>query len=181
MIKPELLRIMYAPLDYIHERHFPKPVCTMSSALQQAVNHALIKRFSLSTSIDFSLQASDFSQRLVVEWKNISEVAWLLGCKLARGTLARNGQLATLSNVARRFVELPISCPAFELTMPVTKSSLEMHGARYLFLLQQQLPAALRQRMQLIFESDKQTAYPGCTLNRSLLTFAFDYAKNSSH
>jgi len=181
MITSELLRIMYAPLDYIHERHFSKPTCAMPSALQQAVNHELIRRFSLSTAIDFPLQTRDFSHRLVVEWKSVPEVAWLLGCKLARGTLARYGQLATLPNMARRFVELPIACPAVELTMPVTKSSLEMHGARYLFLLQQQLPAALGQRLHLVFEPDKQTNYLECTLNRSLLTFAFDYAKNSSH
>ena len=177
----DLLRIMYAPLDYIHANHFAAPTIALAPALEQAINHTLIQRYALSTEINFSLQSSDFSQRLVSDWKNIPEAAWLLGCKLARGSLARSGQLATLPLVARRFIELPIACPAIELAVPLVKSRLAKHGGRYLFLLQKNLPIALGQRLPLFFESDLPVSPHGCTVNRSLLTFAFDYAKNSVH
>jgi type III secretion system OrgA/MxiK family protein len=181
MMNSDLLRIMYAPLDYIHSNHFAAPTVTLTPALEQAINHTLIQRYALSTEINFLPQSSDFSLRLVSEWKNIPAAAWLLGCKLARGSLARSGQLATLPTIARRFIELPIACPAIELATPLVKSSLAVHGGRYLFLLKQNLPAALGQRLPLFFESDMAVEHHRCTLNRSLLTFAFDYAKNSIH
>jgi type III secretion system OrgA/MxiK family protein len=184
-MNPSLLRVMYAPLDYIHAEHFPSPRGSLPSTLQQAVNHTLIQRFSLPTKLDFSLTPSDFSQQLVENWKFLSHAAWLLGCRLARGSLAMGGHLAALPVIARRFIELPVPCPACPLNLPLTQPNLEMHGARYLFLLQPQLPDALAQRLALVFAPHEQGAHQGHALNRSLLTFAFDfasdYAKNTSH
>jgi type III secretion system OrgA/MxiK family protein len=175
---PSLLRVMYAPLDYIHPHHFQPTKDAISPLLQRAINHGLIKRFSLNTAIDFKLQASDFSHLLVSHWDLTPHVAWLLGCKLARGSLARDGHLATLPGVARQFIELPLACPAFELNEELTAENIRLHGARYIFLLKQHLPVALAQRLCLLFGpasgADMQIAH----LNRSLLTFAFDYAKN---
>jgi type III secretion system OrgA/MxiK family protein len=175
----DLLRTMYAPLDYIHPKRFPKPADDLSPVLQQVINRTLIQRFGLATALDFNLQSSDFSQRLVSDWKNIRRAAWLLGCKLARGNLAFNGQLATLPAAARQFIELPVACPSIPLDSLVDQFSLEMHGSRYVFLLAQHLPTALEQRLRLLFVTEK--APHDCVLNRSLLTFAFDYAKNSIH
>ncbi|MET3108415.1 type III secretion system OrgA/MxiK family protein [Oxalobacteraceae bacterium GrIS 2.11] len=178
---PELLRVMYAPLDYIHPERFAKPANALPAAVEEAINHTLIQRFALETALSFPLQTGDFSQRLVSEWKNIRRAAWLLGCKLGRGSLARTGQLATLPNMARRFIELPIACPACPLPAPISQSSLELHGAGYLQLLQQQLPRALAQRLVLLFESDQPVDLNVASLNRPLLNFAFDYAKNPIH
>ena len=181
MTTPALLRVMYAPLDYIHPSYFPTPSVALSPSVQLAVNHILIERFSLSTNIDFKLQASDFTQRLVSDWKLIPQVAWLLGCKLARGSLTMRGQLAGLPLMARRFIELPALCPACPLEFPITREKLELHGARYLAQLQSQLPHALAQRFSLMFAPEIHPTHPGVTLNRSLLHFAFDYATNSTH
>ena len=178
---PSLLRVMYAPLDYIHPHYFQGPAISMPPALQQAINHALIKRFSLTTSIDFKLQSSDFSHLLVQHWSLIPEVAWLLGCKLARGSLARNGYLATLPGVARQFIELPLACSPCELNGEPTTEAIRQHGARYLFLLKQQLPVALAQRLGLLFAPQNGADSQAAILNRSLLTFAFDYAQNFKH
>lgn len=178
MTLPVLLRVMYAPLDYIHPVYFPAPSVALAPSVQMAANHTIIERFALSTKIDFKLQASDFSQRLVSDWKLIPQVAWLLGCKLARGSLAVRGQLADLPLVARRFIELPALCPACSLELPITRDKLELHGARYLAQLQPQLPPALAQRFSLIFAPELQPMHPDVTLNRSLLHFAFDYATN---
>jgi len=178
---PALLRVMYAPLDYIHSDYFPTPECEITSALQQAVNHTLIKRFGLVTDLDFSLKSSDFSQRLVADWHLIPRAAWLLGCKMARGSLAKTGRLATLPPLARRFIELPIVCEPLELPGAITEARLEVHGARYLIQLQQQLPEALGQRLPLLFPRNESGPFQGMELNRSLLTFAFDYAKNTYH
>jgi len=176
-----LLRVMYAPLDYIHPDYFPAAVVPLAPVVQQAVNHTLIQRFSLATKLDFSLKTSDFSKRLVADWHLIPQVAYLLGCKLARGSLAVNGKLAELPVNARRFVELPVACPACYLAEPVTKANIELCGAHYLYLLQQHLPSALGQRLKLMFSTEKQVVSESMVLNRSLLTFAFDYAKNSSN
>lgn len=178
---PSLLRVMYAPLDYIHPLYFSTPKEAIPQALQQAVNHALIRRFELGTAVDFKLQSSDFSYLLVQQWHLIPDVAWLLGCKLARGSLAMNGRLASLPDLARQFIELPLACPPVPLTGPVTTESLRSHGARYLFLLQRQLPATLAQRLNLLFAPDVGESDKTAILNRSLLTFAFDYAKNFKH
>lgn len=178
MTTPALLRVMYAPLDYIHPVYFPAPSVVLTPSVQMAVNHILIERFALSTNIDFKLQASDFSQRLVSDWKQIPQVAWLLGCKLARGSLVMRGQLAGLPTIARRFIELPALCPDCPLDLPITREKLELHGARYMAQLQAQLPQALGQRFSLMFAPELKSVYPAITLNRSLLHFAFDYAKN---
>lgn len=176
-----LLRVMYAPVEYIHQDHFPTPEIALTPAMQQAINNSLIRTFSLSTQLDFSLQASDFSQRLVRDWDLIKQAAWLLGCKLARGSMVMSGQLSRLPVHARRFIELPIACPSLVLGAPISQGRLENHGARYLYLLRNNLPHALGQRLPLMFSSVEQNAHQGIILNRSLLTFAFDYAQNTSY
>ena len=176
-----LLRVMYAPLDYIHPDYFPAVVVPLEPAIQQAVNHTLIQRFSLSTTLDFSLKTSDFSKRLVSDWHLIPQVSFLLGCKLARGSLAVGGKLAALPDTARRFIELPIACPICDLNMPVTKAGIELCGAHYLYLLRQHLPTALGQRLALLFPPEGSKVTEPMVLSRSLLTFAFDYAKNSAN
>ena len=178
---PALLRVMYAPLDYIHPDYFPAPVCDLPPAAQQVVNNTLIQKFGLTTSLDFSLKSSDFSQRLVADWHLVPRAAWLLGCKLARGSLAKSGQLATLPDIARRFIELPVACDPIPLNGPITRERLKEHGSRCLVQLQQNLPQALAQRLPLLFAPVGNGALQGVNLNRSLLTFAFDYAKNTSH
>jgi type III secretion system OrgA/MxiK family protein len=145
------------------------------------INHALIRRFSLKSRIDFKLQSDDFSSLLVSQWCAIPDVAWLLGCKLARGSLARNGYLATLPEVARRFIELPLVCPSCDLDAELTKENIRQHGASYLYLLKPQLPVALAQRLSLLFAPSVRANMNAGILNRSLLTFAFDYAKNIKH
>jgi type III secretion system OrgA/MxiK family protein len=180
-MNPALLRVMYAPMDYIHQDYFSAPGTLLTPCMQQAVNHILIQRFSLLTKLDFSLQTSDFSQRLVQDWNLIPTVAWLLGCKLARGNMVIGGHIARLPVSARRFVELPIECPSVGLNVPVTKSHLEMHGARYLYILMRHLPLALGQRLPLMFGNGEQSPHSGLVLNRTLLTFAFDYATNTSN
>lgn len=180
-----LLRIMYAPLDYVHPQRFLKPAEVLSPSLQQAVNHSLIQRFHLATALDFTINSGDFSQRVVTDWGLLRKVAWLLGCKLVRGSLAVSGQLAALPDVASRFVALPLPCPAYPSDVSVSTEDIERIGARYLYQLQPHLPAALAQRLPLLFapeteNTDNANALP-LSLNRSLITFAFDYAKNSSH
>lgn len=178
-----LLRVMYAPLDYVHPQRFHKPAEVLSSGVQQAVNHHLIRQYSLPTALDFSVSSGDFSQRLISDWKLLRKVAWLLGCKIARGSLAMSGQLIALPAVAQRFIALPVPCSATSSDASVSTSDIELIGARYLYQLQPQLPAALGQRLSLVFAPESDTAdklIPDLSLNRSLLTFAFDYAKNSS-
>jgi len=182
-----LLRVMYAPLDYVHPQRFVKPAGVLSSGVQQAVNHHLIKQHSLPTALDFTVDSGDFSQRLVSEWKLLPVVAWLLGCKIVRGSLAIGGQFAALPAVAQRFIALPVPCPALPSDVSVSKSDIELIGARYLSQLTPHLPAALTQRLRLVFapEFDNEDALlsdllVNSPINRSLFTFAFDYAKNSS-
>ncbi len=175
-----LLRVMYAPLDYIHPGHFTKPDCALTASEQQAINHTLIRRYRLKTSLDFPANSTEIA-RLAAAWGRIPQVAWLLGCKLARGSLAMNGQLAALPASARQFVELPVFCPSLFLNGPMTRAALEMHGARYLFQWQRQLPESLAQRLPLLFAPDAGGPHESPVPNRSLLTFAFDYAKNSQH
>lgn len=186
-----LLRVMYAPLDYVHPQRFAKPAGLLSSGVQQAVNHHLIKQYSLPTTLDFTLGSGDFSQRLVNEWKLLPIVAWLLGCKIVRGSLAMNGQFPVLPAVAQRFIALPVPCPALPSAVSVSKSDIELIGARYLSQLSPHLPLAIAKRLPLVFApepGDKENLLSdllsdssvNSPINRSLLTFAFDYAKNSS-
>jgi len=184
LLRNTLLRVMYAPLDYVHPQRFPKTTEALSAGVQQTVNHHLIKQYSLSTALDFSVRPGDFSQRLISDWKLLPKVAWLLGCKIARGSLAMSGQLAALPAVAQRFIALPLPCPATASDASVSTTDIEQIGARYLCQLQPQLPDALAQRLPLVFAPESDNAdklIPDLSLNRSLITFAFDYAKNSSN
>ena len=177
----ELLRVMYAPLDYIHPDHFPTPRTALKPAVSAAINHHLIRRFDLRTDIDSGLCDTGFNERLVNEWALIREAVWLIGCKLARAALARHGEFTKLSGPARQFVAVPLLCPALELIGPITRTNLEIHGGRYLLGLHQQLPPALVQRLVLLLPAgaDHNPWHGG--VNRSLLTFAFDYAKTTIH
>jgi type III secretion system OrgA/MxiK family protein len=183
-----LLRVMYAPFDYVHPQRFIKPAGFLSAGVQQALNHHLIKQYQLPTALDFAVETANFSQRLIKDWKLLPTVAWLLGCKIVRGSLAIGGRLAALPEIAQRFVVLPVPCPAYPSTFStggtLSKSEIELVGARYLRQLQAQLPAALAQRLALVFspeaDNDVDQSIPDWSLNRSLLTFAFDYAQNSS-
>jgi type III secretion system OrgA/MxiK family protein len=179
-----ILRVMFAPLDYIHPQRFSKPAEALSSGVQQAVNHHLIKQYSLPTALDFSVSSGDFSQRLISEWKLLPKVAWLLGCKIARGSLAMSGKLVGLPAVAQQFIALPLPCPATASDLAVSTADIEQIGARYLYQLKPQLPAAIAERLPLVFAPESDTVdklIPDLSLNRSLLTFAFDYAKNTSN
>jgi type III secretion system OrgA/MxiK family protein len=158
--------------------------------VQQAVNHHLIQKYGLPTALDFSVDSGEFTQQLVNDWKLLPTVAWLLGCKMMRGSLALGGRLAALPEMARRFVVLPVPCPAYPPAPGVVleRDDIEQIGGRYLLQLQSYLPAALAQRLALMFALEKELnnesvdpALPELSLNRSLLTFAFDYAKNSNH
>lgn len=178
-----LLRVMYAPLDYVHSQRFAKPAGALSPGVQQAINHHLIKQYSLPTALDFKIDAQDYSQQLIRDWKLLPKVAWLLGCKIARGSLAINGRFVALPQIAQRFIALPIPCSAYPSDVSVNESEFELIGARYLFQLQSSLPVAIARRLPLVFEplSDNLDRFisDDVPLNRSLLTFAFDYAKNS--
>lgn len=177
----QLLRVMYAPLDYIHSDHFHLSDVTLAPAVKSAINHQLIRRFDLSTALDFDLRSNDVGRRLVTEWDSVRQAAWLIGCKLARGTLARHGHFAKLPQSARQFVAIPLICPALDLTEPVTRSSLEIHGGRCLLALSPHLPVAIAQRLALLLPSGSERDPWQGPLNRSLLTFAFDYAKTTVH
>ena len=174
-----LLRIMYAPLDYIHPAYLVRPAGSLSPAVQLALNHLLIQRFSLITESDQLLPLNDLSAQVVSAWALLPQVAWLIGCKLARGTLAMNGQLASLSPLARQFIALPVSCPGIELSLPWSKENVTMHGAAA--VLAQTWPMALQQRLKLLFDPQTPAQLVGGTINRSLLSFAFDYAQNLTH
>lgn len=182
-----LLRIMYAPLDYVHSQRFLKPTEVLSPSLQQVVNHSLIKRYKLITELGFTVNSNDISHRVITCWNLLPKVAWLLGCKLARGSLAVGGQLATLPEVARRFVSLPLPCPAYPANTSFSPDDIELLGARYLYQLKPDLPEALAQRLPLSFAPESEVidnaneAQPAIFLNRSLITFAFDYAQNPSN
>ena len=95
-----------------------------------------------------------------------------------------SGQLAALPAIAQRFIALPLPCPAIASDISVSTADIEQIGARYLSQLQAQLPPALAERLFLVFapESDQIVKLiPDLSLNRSLLTFAFDYAQNPSN
>lgn len=181
-----LLRVMYAPLDYIHPQRFKKPVESLSGSLQQAINHHLIQQHDLPTALDFAISSGDISQSLVTDWKLLPKAAWLLGCKIARGGLAIGGQFAALPAVAQRFIALPVPCAAYPSdTIVVARPDLELIGARYLYQLQPYLPAALAKRLPLVFGPDSEQANSTADkvlselpMNRSLFTFAFDYARS---
>jgi type III secretion system OrgA/MxiK family protein len=178
-----LLRVMYAPLDYIHPKRFLKPTEDLSPCVQQVVNNHLIKQYNLLTALDFSVGSDNFSQPLVSGWRLLPRVARLLGCKIARGSMARNGQFVALPLVAQRFISLPVPCPAYPSDASFSESDIELIGARYLYQQKPHLPAALAQRLSLVFAPEVENidqTMPSLTFNRSLLTFAFDYAKNSS-
>ena len=174
-----MLRVMYAPLDYIHPVYFSRPIGVLSPTVQLALNHLLIQRFALITTLDQLHPLNDFTASVVSAWLMIPQATWLLGCKLARGTLAMNGQLAALAPVARQFIALPVACPAIELNMPCTKENLTMHGAAA--LLAQAWPSALQQRLRLLFDPQTPDQLAGCKINRSLINFALDYAQNSAY
>ena len=174
-----LLRVMYAPLDYIHPAYLARSESTLSSTVQLVLNHLLIQRFALITESGQLHPLNDFTARAVSAWTSIPEVAWLIGCKLARGTLAMNGQLASLPPVARQFISLPVACPGVALTEPCTKENIIMHGGSA--LLAQPWPPALQQRLKLLFDPATSEQPAGCKINRSLINFAFDYAQNFTH
>ena len=171
-----LLRVMYAPLDYLHPAYFSRPGVDLSAAVQLALNHSLIERFALTTQWEQTLPLNEITARLVSSWALIPEMAWLIGCKLARGSLALNGQLARLSPLARQFIALPVACPGIELTLPCTKENLTLHGAPVLLALP--WPAALQQRLRLLFAPEFPDQITACKINRPLINFAMDYAQN---
>ncbi len=76
---------------------------------------------------------------------------------------------------------MPLTCPAEELTGQVTRSTLELHGGRYLLAFRAQLPTPLAQRLALLLPSGVDLHPWQGAVNRSLLTFAFDYAKTTVH
>lgn len=180
-----LLQAMYAPLDYIHGARvdFALPAAdsseTFTPGLRQALNHALIKRLALPVRVDFDLTPADFSAQLIDNWQHLRQVAHLVGCKLARGTLAQHRYFGLLPDATRRFVALPIECPVIPLSAPLQPEQLELHGARYLLALCEQLPAALARRLPLVFAPGVADGVWQGHINRSLLTFAIDYAKTT--
>ncbi len=178
VMESRLLKIMYAPGDYILPEHldaFPYQKAIKSNAL---LNEFIIEQHQLSRNIDFSFTPGPFISSVIKGWQHIPRAAMLTGCHLLRTPLIFSGTIHKLDAICRSFTKLPltITLPAQPLNA-ITTETLQSTGASTLIATLRNFSPALAQRASLMFPAS--LIKTSDMITPSILIMAFDYAKIS--
>ncbi|WP_175107160.1 hypothetical protein [Pararobbsia alpina] len=150
LLSAQLLRVMYDPLFYAAPSAREACPTTGSAAWQ---NRKLIEHHRLACRIDFTLDAE--RSWWIEHWSSLRRIAFLIGCRCLRDTLATEGGLLHLDPVARRFALLPIVAPHASAKplhgRRADDAVLHAQGFGVIGSIAIRLPYALRQRLALIF------------------------------
>jgi type III secretion system OrgA/MxiK family protein len=164
----QLLSVMYDPLAYAA----PSARSAVPGAGPIAwQNRKLIEYHGLACRIDF---APDVEHAWWIEhWPSLRRIAFLIGCRCLRDTLVTERHLLHLDPAARRFALLPVVAPpvnaVFSSGQPVDDLILHAQGFRILYTLSAHLPAALRQRLALLFHDVGHASHDGAAREASAL------------
>lgn len=183
--------VIYNPLGYIHPQRLSLQAGFEAPAQRAAINAMLLRRYRLEATPIASEQAAA-AGLLLKHWFRLPQIALLLGCQRLRLSLARRGALLRLPLWAQSFAGLPLLPQTGpDLAPDAVHASHDDHGVLLRHGMQQlgialgPLPAALAQRMPLMFApAFDATAAPVCTAEETrtpahslTLTMAIQHVK----
>ncbi|ELD0488011.1 oxidoreductase [Escherichia coli] len=180
MFSDDILKIMYAPLHYIHYSYLGKLKCNkvLSDGL---INFWIIKHYQLSElpeGVGFH-DRDDIEFLLVKNWQLLPNIALLIGCYLDR-TYLRKGIVDSLDLNCYIFISLPLQYQVKYVEVSHADDVIAV-GVSFLLELGSNLPLALRQRLIMMFPEGitlpKLCAFKSPD-NINLLKMAIVYAKN---
>lgn len=161
----QLLSVMYAPCLYTHADHWPAAMRRMPSGI---ANRRLIELHGLDTRLDFDMPNDPLLAQCIDHWARLPRVCELIGVRCLRSSLMRAPHYSRLDPVCKRFLSLPLPLP-----LPIGQtcrnepvSAMPNHGQpmaavaaglAYVEARLARLPAALRQRLPLLFPSGLDT------------------------
>jgi type III secretion system OrgA/MxiK family protein len=158
--------VIYNPLGYIHPQRLSLPAGFEAPAQRAAINAMLLRRYRLEATPIASEQAAA-AGLLLKHWFRLPQIALLLGCQRLRLSLARRGALLRLPLWAQTFASLPL-LPQIGLEPAADAAHVQgdqgdhsvllRHGMQQMGIALGPLPAALAQRMPLMFAPAFDTA-----------------------
>jgi type III secretion system OrgA/MxiK family protein len=177
----QLLRVMYDPLAYASSTS-----CEAEDTMDWIAwqNRQLIERHHLICRIDFTIDAE--LGWWLEHWASLRRIAFLIGCRCLRDTLAAERRLLHLDSLARQFALLPIVAPHVNSKRLCGRGAddLALHAQGFYVLesLASGLPDALRQRLALIFHDVEERVHDFATTVEStfypmLISTATRYAQ----
>lgn len=154
MTQVQLLRIMYAPVDYTAPGHWPHPDLDPRHLPASVANQILISHHRLETRIHFSLPADPVLTACLGHWTRLPRICQLIGSKRLQASLLQQGHYWQLDPVCRQFLNLPLPQTG-AASLPQAGQHPETPclaaGLDYLMPVFWQLPLPLRQRLPLLF------------------------------
>ncbi|WP_200885968.1 hypothetical protein [Aeromonas hydrophila] len=172
------MSILYAPASYTHRSHLPKIILASEIREERLLNLWLLRHGKLSDLPTRWLPDEATSSLLLSHWHLIPLAAHLVGGYLQRNWLPKMGATLMSDPHLLAFISLPL---LHEVTLDEGDYPLDTASCGATFILGQfpGLPAALRQRLMLLFPSSMalaQFAAPKTLNNINLLRMAFTYA-----
>lgn len=180
--------LLYDPQSYVHSSRLPSvpsmPADSAASpAWRRAVNDALLAGYGLSTEIA-PPRAGSVAAACVAQWRDLPDVAWLMGASCQRQALCAQARLLQLPSWVRSFAALPLSLApglvAAVAAAPVDRPAV-WHGVACLKAWRPFMDDALWRRLTLMFPATlpaaQLVAYPA---DARLMLFALQHAKRAS-
>ncbi len=178
MFSDNILKIMYAPLYYIHYSYLGKLKHNKEFS-DELINFWIIKHNQLSELPEGFIfhDKDDIEFLLVNNWQLLPNIALLIGCYLDR-TSSHKGIVDSLN--CHLFISLPLQCQV-KYVEAYHACDVIAVGISFLLELGSNLPPALRQRFLLMFPEG--IILPKLCVfktpdNINLLKMAIVYAKN---
>lgn len=180
-----LQRILFNPLSYIHPQRIQHPLSVgdYSSKEVSAVNELLLHSLNLEYD-DSNIKLSSLMQKIIRQWNQLPQVAYLIGCHALRKELTWNGAYLQLPCWVRRFMLIDI--PNHNITAnPIIKGRdalcnnyIMNLGYSFLVYWAHELPQSIFQRMQLLFPPmDDLVVFETKEIKPLILILALQYAK----
>jgi type III secretion system OrgA/MxiK family protein len=179
--------VMFDPLAYIHPERLRMPAGFDAPAQRSTINRLLLDRYRLEAPpVGQQTHAEKF---LLKHWLDLPQIILLLGCQRLRLALTRRGASLRLPASVQAFMTLPLLSP---LPLPQAanpdRADILRQGMQQLRISLGQLPAALAQRLPLLFapafdrvperESDAAEDLEACDPAHALtLTMAVQHVK----
>ncbi|QXI27094.1 protein OrgA [Pseudomonas vanderleydeniana] len=175
-----LRQILWQPLDYLEPGRLQLSGAFADEPTRQVLNHILLEGLQLPMSLS---RPDTFVAVWIRHWRQLPQVARLMGAQRLWPALARGARMGALSVQVREFARCaigPRSPLALSAEYPVLQ---QVDGMGLAYLLGLALPAALRERLVLQFPATVvawQACLPVSQSDPALFFLAVQHARHSS-
>lgn len=166
-------RVTWDPVSWCHPSRLPSSVKSTDGVKRSMMNKYFNLRFEL-TPITPEMVSLPFNSWLLQNWFYLHDAGWYMACQRYRRCLCNEDQL---SDGMKRFSRLDLVTPVVFPHGWVNRETLNMLAAREVLCLADELPAAISQRLPLLFKEQVGTLPGSSSFNKSFFMMAVNHAR----